>query len=121
MHNKGPSTVRSRRRWWAGLASGVLTLATACVARQDELDCADAVGRLQACCPGLSGSTLSCAYTSDDGFSSLPDLSTDQSACIRHESCGELRASGVCARAMAIGPNSGPATYASMPAYAVCP
>lgn len=72
--------------------------------RGDELACEDAVSHLQACCPGFTGSNVDCTYEPGGCGNSpvYPELSVDQSACIRGESCDELRAAGVCARAIAM-------------------
>ena len=96
--------------------------------RQDELSCEDAVGHLQQCCPGFTGSNLHCLYdpgcggvpiglgdTGGGGGATLPDLDVDQSSCIRSESCSQLRSSGVCARAAAFDTASDAATQAVCP------
>jgi hypothetical protein len=66
----------------------------------DELDCEEAVSVLEHCCPGFVGSALSCVET-QQGCSggTTPALSTQDSACIRGESCAELVSTSVCTRA----------------------
>lgn len=75
--------------------------------REDVLFCEDALARLQTCCPGFDPTKVSCLYhdhtTVGCGGSARdhasPALSLSESQCIRDRACGELVASGVCARA----------------------
>jgi len=72
--------------------------------REDELACEDAVSHLQGCCSGFTGSNVDCTYEAGGcGEGAVyPELDVRQSACIRGESCAQLRSTGVCARAAAI-------------------
>ncbi len=64
---------------------------------QEELDCEEAVAYLEDCCPGFSGSRLSCAYGA--GCSSAgPAIHSDESQCLRAQSCSTLLKRGVCQR-----------------------
>ena len=97
---------RSSLRWRSGftvsLLVGVLLGCTGI--REDELACEDAVSHLQACCQGFTGSNVDCTYEEGGCKENavFPEISVSQSACIRSESCAELRSTGVCARAGAI-------------------
>jgi hypothetical protein len=69
--------------------------------RQDELDCEEAVAQLKDCCPGFDTAHVQCIYEQGDcnGGGRDPDIDEGTSACIRGESCDELRSSGMCTRA----------------------
>ncbi len=99
------------RRWLALLALPlVLAAILGCPGiREDEFVCEDAVSHLQACCPGFSGNNVDCEYDPggcEGARTVYPEITTRQAACIRGESCGELVASGVCARAIAAPPGT---------------
>lgn len=100
-----PPRTRRSKVWSSGFTVAVLVVVTlGCTGmREDELECEEAVVQLQNCCPGFTGSHVYCTY--EPGCDHLaahdPDLSVAQSTCIRKETCDELRASGVCARALA--------------------
>jgi hypothetical protein len=82
----------------AALSAAAVALVFACgdALQQDELDCEEAVSYLEGCCPGFDTRGLRCV---DDGCGGqVPDISEQQSACIRAESCQELVANGVCQR-----------------------
>jgi hypothetical protein len=103
---------KSRFGWSTGFTVAlVVGLLLACNGiRNDEFACEDAVSHLQQCCPGFTGSNVSCTYDSYSGCSSgasFPDFTVDQSACVRSETCALLQSSGVCERALAIVANSG--------------
>lgn len=66
--------------------------------RQDELECQQAANQLAECCPGFDPTMLSCNY-SDGCTTSYPALTVAESNCIENESCSQLRATNVCARA----------------------
>jgi hypothetical protein len=105
--------VGSRRR--AGhcgsalITAGAVALLFACgdALQQDELDCEEAVSRLEGCCPGFNTVGLRCIDQQSCDTSEYPDISEQQSACIRAESCQELVATGVCERAQNALPGSG--------------
>jgi hypothetical protein len=92
--------------WRSGFTVSLLVaLLLGCTGiREDELACEDAVSHLQACCPGFTGSNVDCTYEEGgcERSAVFPELNVNQSACIRNESCSELRATGVCARAAAM-------------------
>jgi hypothetical protein len=98
-------TTRSRK-WRRALTLLLLVgLFVACTGiREDELACEDAVSYLQECCPGFSASNVDCTYAQGecDVGTVYPEISISQSACVRGESCAELRSTGVCARAIAV-------------------
>ncbi len=104
-HRDPRTTVRvgvHARKWRTGFTASLLVLVIfGCTGiREDELDCENAVSHLIDCCPGFTGSNINCT---DEGGAcdrgSIPtELTTDQSSCIRGESCDDLRSSGVCAR-----------------------
>jgi hypothetical protein len=75
--------------------------------QQDELDCEEAVSHLEGCCRGFNSSGLRCVDKQGCDSSEYPDISEQQSACIRAESCQELVATGVCERAQNALPGSG--------------
>ncbi len=103
---------RASRLPWRPRPSGGMTAALllfvllGCTGiREDELACEDAVSHLQGCCSGFTGSNVDCTYEaggcSGEGAVN-PELDVTQSACIRGETCEQLRSTGVCARAAAI-------------------
>lgn len=120
------------RRWRSGVALALFVVAiVGCPGiREDELACEDAVSHLQACCPDFTAGNIDCSYVGggscDEIANVYPEIPTSQAACIRGESCDELRSTSVCARAAAA-PNG--ATWAgavyeddgSTPYPQVCP
>jgi hypothetical protein len=81
----------------------VVGLAMACGdIRQDEFLCENAAGHLQQCCPGFSASAIDCTYAPGCTTTVYPELDATQSDCIMGESCGTLRATGVCDRVAAL-------------------
>ncbi len=90
-----------RRVGTAFITAGTFAVLFACgdPLLQVELDCEEAVSVLEGCCPGFAGSQLQCQYNSDCSQTTYPAISQDQSACIRGESCDELKSTGVCDRA----------------------
>jgi len=94
---------RGRLPGW--LAAVAITLPLACGdMRQDELDCEEAVSHLQECCPGFTGNNVECTYVSGCAGTTYPEISYDQSRCIRGESCDALVRSGVCERTRQLSP-----------------
>ncbi|GEM_PF-4999269 len=110
---------RGRGGGWTalGLALGVATLLNAPRHglgdfRRDELECEEAVARLERCCGALPPERVSCDFEEweCDGSEEdcgcmgettvFPDLHGDTAGCIRLHSCDELRAAGVCASAL---------------------
>ena len=85
----------------AVITAGAVALVFACgdALQQDELDCEEAVSHLQDCCRGLATSGVRCVDHQGCDYSEYPDISEQQSACIRAESCQELVANGVCQHA----------------------
>jgi hypothetical protein len=114
--------VRAKSTTLTALAIGVL-FACGDSLQQSELDCEEAVSVLIGCCPGFQAPQLQCVYD-DQGCNgtTYPALSSDDSTCIRSESCASLVKSGVCARAQnaksyVLGGSDG----ASSPPAPVCP
>jgi hypothetical protein len=97
--------VKSRAKRRTAYAVGALVgVVLACTGlRDDELQCEDAVGHLEQCCPTYVPGNIVCLEPSDceDENRSYPLLSITDSTCIRGESCAELQSSGVCDRAKA--------------------
>jgi len=119
MGDMGVPPRRERGGTWTalGLALGVVTLLNAPRYgqgdfRHDELECEEAVARLERCCGELPPERVSCAFDEWDCDSSeedcgcagksyvYPDLRMGTSDCIRQRSCHELRTAGVCAKAL---------------------
>jgi hypothetical protein len=111
-----------KQSWWRrgftlSLAVGALL---ACGIRQDEFDCENAVAHLQECCPGFSGSSVSCTYNAGAcGGTTYPALDITTSDCIRQASCGTLVSQGICDRAMRA--PLGSSSITSTTTYAICP
>jgi hypothetical protein len=103
--NRFPPRTRRSKVWSSGVTVAFLVAVTLGCSGigEDELECEEAVVQLQDCCPGFTGSHVHCTYEAgcEHAAQRDPDLSLGQSACIRKETCSELRASGVCARALA--------------------
>ena len=65
----------------------------------DELECEEAVARLEQCCDGVSAS-IDCVdhrsgcLADEDG---APNISGPQSECLRALTCAEIRERGICA------------------------
>jgi hypothetical protein len=93
--------VRPGRVGTAFVTAGTFAVLFACGGPllQVELDCEEAVSVLDGCCPGFAGSQLQCNYKSDCSGTTYPAISQSDSACIRSESCSELKSTGVCDRA----------------------
>ncbi len=72
--------------------------------RQDELDCEEAVAQLQHCCKGLDVRQIACEYvpSSCEASPTYPDISIQESHCVRDQDCDSLVSSGVCQRAAQI-------------------
>lgn len=109
-----------RRAGTAFITAGTLAVLFACgdPLLQVELDCEEAVSVLEKCCPGFAGSELQCVYTSNCAGTTNPAIPEDQSACIRGESCDELKSTDVCGRAQQA--RSYPTPSELLPAQ-VCP
>jgi hypothetical protein len=66
--------------------------------RQDELECEEAMAHLIDCCPSSDFRWVSCEFVQGCSESTPPDLSPDESQCLRRLSCAEVRERGVCER-----------------------
>jgi hypothetical protein len=64
--------------------------------RDDELQCEEAVSKLENCCPGFDIGRVRCEYSSCDD-SRNPDIDVNGAECIRATSCASLMTSGKCA------------------------
>jgi hypothetical protein len=71
---------------------------------QDELECQQAVNQLADCCPGFDPDGVGCRY-SETCNASYPAFTVAESNCIENESCSQLVASNVCARAIDLANN----------------
>jgi len=76
--------------------------------REDVIQCEEAIGRLERCCPDFDGSRVLCNYyfrfdTSTCGprttDSINPALNLSESSCVLDTSCEDLIGRGVCKRA----------------------
>lgn len=88
--------------------------------REDEMECEEAMSYLAKCCPGFQKAQASCTYSSGGcggGLTVAPVLTVDESHCIQHRSCDDLRSSGVCDRAAHL-PYVPPSSVTPQP---VCP
>jgi len=89
---------------------GVVALVLACgEIRDDEMQCEEAIARLDDCCPDIDTHRFVCIYSQGCGGSQLtPDFSTNGSKCIHDKSCEELQSSGSCdsLRELAKGPHA---------------
>lgn len=63
--------------------------------REDEVQCEETVAYLADCCPGFDLEAVSCTYQ-DSCDPVLPDLSVEESRCIRSLSCAQIRERGLC-------------------------
>ncbi len=128
LHRETACTWGPLRGWISALFIG-LPLACGNMSGE-ELVCEEALAHLQDCCPGFNPTHVGCLYDGPgcgdpNGFQT-PDVSGDQSACIRGVSCAQLVQSGVCARAekawTAFYPDYQPSTGdAPSPQVKVCP
>jgi hypothetical protein len=70
--------------------------------REDELQCEEAVAHMQGCCDSFEPD-VSCTFQGVPDCSGetpiYPDISIDQSQCIRDLSCAEVRERGLCEKA----------------------
>ena len=103
-----------------------VTLMCATGIDERQLECEEAVARLQECCPDLRISELRCHPEGCDGVTT-PTLTLDESKCILNETCGAITSADTCHRVEAVGevniknaqydPSSSPVTTSK----AVCP
>jgi hypothetical protein len=99
-----PSLLHIRR---AAVVAAAVLVALACGnVREDELECEEAVAKLDSCCQDFDPSPIQCTFDSGCGATTYPDLDEDTSRCIRSESCDVIVSSGVCARALRSRPNN---------------
>jgi len=88
--------VRVRRPSTAGrgaVLGALVAIVLSCGSiRDEELQCEEAVSRLEECCTNLSAGRFSC----DPGCNSSVDLTERASACVRDRSCEELSSRGIC-------------------------
>ena len=85
--------------------AAIVFVALACGSiRQDQLECEEAVTKLDECCSHFDSSPIQCIFTQGCDDTTYPDLDIPTSECIRGESCATIVASGVCARALAAHP-----------------
>jgi hypothetical protein len=95
----------------SALIAAAVFIALACGnIREDELECEEAVSKLDSCCPSFDSSPIQCNYQSDCGSTTYPDLDETTSRCIRDESCDVIVASGVCGRALKAHPTNSSST-----------
>jgi hypothetical protein len=66
--------------------------------REDEVECEETFAHLRDCCADVDLSALSCDYWEGCSNSTYPDLSPDESRCLRDLSCDRIRVRDVCAR-----------------------
>ncbi|MBX3228658.1 MAG: hypothetical protein KIT84_08400 [Labilithrix sp.] len=59
----------------------------------DELQCEEAVSRLEECCPDIDARRFSC----DVGCNSGVDFTNRAAGCVRDRSCDDLRNRDICA------------------------
>ncbi|HTQ05266.1 MAG TPA: hypothetical protein VMI54_15490 [Polyangiaceae bacterium] len=66
--------------------------------REDEVQCEEALARIQSCCRPLYASNLACVYVDhgDCNPPTLPDLSVDESHVVEQASCSDISAAGYC-------------------------
>jgi hypothetical protein len=87
----------------AAIALGLSGVRCADGFREDEMECEEAMNYLARCCAGFQKAQASCTYSSSggcgNGVAVAPIFTVDESHCIQHRSCDELRSSGVCERA----------------------
>ena len=110
----------------ASLVAAIVLGALACGSiREDQLECEEAVTKLEGCCSDFNASPIQCVYTSGCEDTTYPDLDIPTSDCIRGESCAEIVSTGVCGRALQAHPvetSQGELPEADGPATAgVCP
>jgi hypothetical protein len=85
----------------SALIAGAVFIALACGnIREDELECEEAVAKLDSCCSNFDSSPIQCTFQSDCSSTTYPDLDEPTSRCIRDESCDVIVGTGVCARAL---------------------
>jgi hypothetical protein len=89
---------------WRLLATGFVLgqLGGGCIDRR-ELQCEEAVARIQECCPHVAATAFHCSHYESGCGEVLPEIDVAQSRCIRDASCGDLEARGICAWAASIG------------------
>jgi hypothetical protein len=66
--------------------------------RQDEVECDEALARLEECCPGFHASAIRCTYIEGCEHSTYPSILPGESRCIRDKSCDEIRQKHTCER-----------------------
>ncbi len=90
-------------RPFAGLlcAVGIALFTSQCTGgfREDEIECEQAMHRLEECCPGFQADQASCTYAQNVDSTDVPAFSINESHCIQDQDCNQLLASGVCMRA----------------------
>lgn len=69
------------------------------VIREDELECEEAVARLERCCDEFPSYEVSCVFIAGcNEPDTYPDLSIELADCIQAMDCDDLRAHDLCAR-----------------------
>lgn len=93
------------RRLVAIVIAVIIGLGVSCNGfREDEIDCEKAVVHVSECCPSFIARSLDCSYhesldCSDSVVSrEYPDLSLEDSQCLRDKSCAAMVSDGDCSR-----------------------
>lgn len=89
------------------LTSGVLVLLQppAHGFRSDEVECEEAVARLQECCTSDDLAAVNCTY--EAGCESItPNITVSESRCLRELSCKQVHQAEICERIATRAPNS---------------
>lgn len=90
-----------RRRGRVGAVTLLVVVVVSCGSIDDEeLQCEEAVARLEDCCPSFEPRRFNCRPNGCNG--TPPALTEDAAECIRERGCSELRSSGSCDRLVRI-------------------
>jgi hypothetical protein len=94
-----PTRTRARYSWVRTVlaALGFTLLVAGGGLREDELECEQAVAKLQGCCPDYADAQIECHHSTICGLTE-PALSIAESQCIAQLSCEEIVARDLCAR-----------------------
>jgi hypothetical protein len=93
---------RYRTTWSDGVRLLVLGLAIAGGIpaahgfRQDEVECEEALARLEECCPGFDASLVRCDYLESCEDTTYPSITPSESQCLRDLSCDVIRQKRAC-------------------------
>src|SRR5438128_558379 len=96
------TAVKSRRgRGQFGALVLVVFVVLSCGSISNEqLQCEEAVARLEDCCPSFEPGRFTCDPNGCNGL--LPSVNEPAAQCIRDRSCAQLQSSGACGRLIAI-------------------